>query len=71
MPMDTMHLRSAGIEPEHEKMISVKCASAWRGAFGDIAAGQCYVDTPGICSSNVERMPYTRLTTPLYPLAEL
>jgi microcystin degradation protein MlrC len=42
-------------------MISVKCASAWRSAFGNIAADQCYVDTPGICSSNVERMPYTRL----------
>lgn len=68
MPMDKMHLRSAGIEPTGERMISVKCASAWRGAFGDIAAGQCYVDTPGICSSNVERMPYTRLPKPLYPL---
>jgi microcystin degradation protein MlrC len=68
MPMDKMHLRAAGIEPAAEKMISVKCASAWRGAFGDIAAGQCYVDTPGICSSNVERMPYTRLPKPLYPL---
>jgi len=67
--MDTMHLRSVGIEPERERIISVKCASAWRGAFGDIAGGQCYVDTPGICSSNVERMPYTKLTTPLYPLA--
>jgi microcystin degradation protein MlrC len=70
MPMDTMHLRSAGIEPERERIISVKCASAWRGAFGDIAAGQCYVDTLGICSSNVERMPYTRLAAPLYPLGE-
>ena len=68
MPMDKMHLRSAGIEPTAERMISVKCASAWRGAFGDIAAAQCYVDTPGICSSNVERMPYTRLPRPLYPL---
>jgi microcystin degradation protein MlrC len=68
MPMDKMHLRCVGIEPEREQMISVKCASAWRGAFGDIAADQCYVDTPGICSSNVERIPYTRLAKPLYPL---
>jgi microcystin degradation protein MlrC len=71
MPMDTMHLRSAGIEPERAGILSVKCASAWRGAFGDIAGGQCYVDTPGICSSNVERMPYTKLTAPLYPLADI
>jgi microcystin degradation protein MlrC len=69
MPMDKMHLRCAGIEPEWERMISVKCASAWRGAFGDIAADQCYVDTPGICSSNVDRMPYTRLGNPMYPLS--
>jgi microcystin degradation protein MlrC len=64
-------LRSAGIEPERAGILSVKCASAWRGAFGDIAGGQCYVDTPGICSSNVERMPYTKLTAPLYPLADI
>ena len=70
MPMDTMHLRSVGIEPEGESIISVKCASAWRGAFGDIAGGQCYVDTSGICSSNVERMPYTKLVAPLYPLTD-
>lgn len=70
MPMDTMHLRTAGITPEREWMISVKCASAWEGAFGDMAAGQFYVDTLGICSSNVERMPYTRLSAPLYPLTK-
>ena len=68
-----MHPRAAGIEPERERSdIGEMRASAWRGAFGDIAAGQCHVDTPGICSSNVERMPMTRgSTAPLYPLADI
>jgi len=68
IPFDTLHLRIPGVEPEKAKMVSAKCASAWSGIFGGMAEGHIYVDTPGICSSNVERLPYTRLERPFYPL---
>jgi microcystin degradation protein MlrC len=68
IPFDTLHLRIPGVEPEQAKMVSAKCASAWSGIFGEMAEGHIYVDTPGICSSNVERLPYTRLERPFYPL---
>ena len=68
IPFDTLHLRIPGVEPEKAKMVSAKCASAWSGIFGGMAAGHIYVDTPGVCSSNVERMPYTRLERAFYPL---
>ena len=68
IPFDTLHLRIPGVEPEKAKMVSLKCASAWSGIFGEMAEGHVYVDTPGVCSSNVERMPYTRLERPFYPL---
>lgn len=68
IPFDTLHLRIPGVEPEKAKMVSAKCASAWSGIFGKMAEGHVYVDTPGVCSSNVERMPYTRLERPFYPL---
>src|SRR5262249_23629135 len=69
MPFDTMHLRAAGVAPERAKMVSMKCGSAWSGIFGTMADGHFYLDTPGICTSNLERMPYTRLDRKLYPLA--
>jgi microcystin degradation protein MlrC len=69
MPFDTLHLRCAGIEPEQERIISLKCGSNWRAAFGTMAAAQFYVDTPGICSSNVERVKLTRLCGDYFPLA--
>lgn len=68
IPFDTLHLRIPGVEPEKAKMVSAKCASAWSGIFGKMAEGHVYVDTPGVCSSNVERMPYTRLERAFYPL---
>ena len=68
IPFDTLHLRIPGVEPEQAKMVTAKCASAWSGIFGKMAEGHVYVDTPGVCSSNVERMPYTRLERAFYPL---
>ena len=68
IPFDTLHLRIPGVEPEKAKMVTAKCASAWSGIFGKMAEGHVYVDTPGVCSSNVERMPYTRLERSFYPL---
>jgi microcystin degradation protein MlrC len=46
----------------------MKCGSNWSAGFGDMAAGHDYVDTPGITSSNVERMPYVRFRGPAFPL---
>ncbi len=67
MPFDTAHLRSVGIDPAQEKFIAMKCGSNWSSGFGDLAAGFAYVDTPGITSSNLERMPFARFTAPVFP----
>ena len=68
MPFDTLHLRLAGIQPEQAKIITMKCGSAWATAFGDMAVGHTYVDTLGICTSNLERLTFTRLPHAFYPL---
>lgn len=68
MPFDTLHLRCAGVSPEQERIVSLKCGSNWRAAFGDMAAAQYYVDTPGICTSNIERMKLSRLRGDFFPL---
>lgn len=68
MPFDTAHLHAVGIDPARERLITMKCGSNWSAGFGDLAAGHAYVDTPGITSSNVERMPYVRFRGPAFPL---
>jgi microcystin degradation protein MlrC len=68
MPFDLAHWREVGIDPAREKLVTMKCGSMWAGILGDLAADFRYVDTDGICSSNVERMPFTRLDRPLFPL---
>jgi microcystin degradation protein MlrC len=60
MPFDTMHLREVGLDPDRERFVSTKCGSNWASAFGDIAAGHIYVDTPGITTSSLERLTYAR-----------
>jgi len=68
MPFDQGQLRSVGIVPEAERIIVVKSATAWRGAFGAIAKDAIVVDTPGVCSSRLERFTYKRARRPIYPL---
>jgi microcystin degradation protein MlrC len=68
MPFDAEQLRSVGIDPAHKKIIVVKSALAWEAAYGDIARKVIYVDTPGLCSSNLFSFPYGKRPQPVYPL---
>jgi microcystin degradation protein MlrC len=70
MPFDAEQLRSSGIEPRHKRIIVAKSALAWRSAYGDIARTVIPADTPGLCSSNLARLPYRNRRRPLYPLEE-
>lgn len=67
-PFDLGQLRSQGIEPEKAKLIGVKAAVAHRRAYDPIAKAMVWVDTPGPCSSRLDRFPYQRLKRPVYPL---
>jgi microcystin degradation protein MlrC len=68
MPFDAEQLRCLGIEPANKKIIVVKSASAWQAAYGDIAKQAIYVDTPGLCSSNLSSFTYRHRPQPVYPL---
>jgi microcystin degradation protein MlrC len=69
-PGDLAQLRSQGIVPEAQKIIVVKSAVAFRGAYGPIASEILEVDTPGLCSADLSRFPYRKLTRPIFPLDE-
>lgn len=57
-PFDLGQWRSQGIEPESLKVIVVKAAVAHRQAYDPIAARMIWVDTPGPCTSRLDRLPF-------------
>ena len=68
MPFDSDHLRAVGVVPEMQRIIVAKSGSAWRAAFDDFARKAIYVDTPGVCTSNVEQLPYVHAPPGMFPL---
>ena len=70
MPFDAEQLRCVGIEPAEQRIIVVKSASAWRAAFESVARHIVFVDTPGVCASNLAHFDYRRRPVPAYPLED-
>ena len=67
-PGDLAQLRSQGIVPEAQRIIVVKSPVAFRAAYESIAAEILVVDTPGLCTANLTRFRYTKLSRPVFPL---
>lgn len=70
-PFDLGQWRSQGVNPEELSMIGVKAAVGHRVAYGRIAAGEFTVSTSGPCTSDITRLPYTKLRRPVFPLDRL
>ena len=65
---DPEFYRSLGLEPSDAQIVVVKSPSAFRAAYGPIAADIIVVDAPGVCSSNLQSLAFRRVSHPLYPL---
>ncbi len=52
------------VHESQASLIAVKSAVAYL----PIAAGVVELDTAGLCSANLDRLPYTRLRRPIFPL---
>ena len=61
-PMDLGHLHSQGIRPEDARYVIVKAAVSHKDAYDPIARASFYVDSAGLCTSNLKRLPYKKLT---------
>jgi microcystin degradation protein MlrC len=70
LPFDADHLAAAGIAAAAQQIIVVKSAIAWQAHFRAFAKGEIYVDTPGVCASNLKRFTYSQLSHDIYPIAE-
>lgn len=62
-PFDLGQWRSQGIEPTALDVIVVKAAVAHRRVYDPIAARMLWIDTPGPCTSRLERLPFGKLGT--------
>jgi microcystin degradation protein MlrC len=70
-PFDLGQWRSQGINPEELSMIGIKAAVGHRIAYGGIASAEFTVNTSGPCTSDLTRLPYTKLRRPVFPLDQL
>lgn len=66
-PMDLGQFRSVGIEPSDHRLIAVKAAVAYRDAYASIPHRAYHLDTPGPCTSRLDRFPYRKLRQPMFP----
>ncbi len=68
MEWDTGVFRSVGLDPAQAGMVFVKSPGHFRVAFEPLAARTILADTPGPACGNTARVPWTRVTRPLWPL---
>jgi microcystin degradation protein MlrC len=70
MPFDAQQLLSLGIDPSYSRALVVKSAIAWRAAFGDVAAEVIEVDTSGVCTGRLSRLPFSEARRRMFPPSE-
>ncbi len=68
MTVDPALFRSHGIDPVYCKIVVVKSPLGFRAAYAPIAKKMLVVDTPGLSTANFVKMPWKRVSRPLYPL---
>jgi len=68
MEWDTAMYHSQGLDPRQAALVFVKSPSHFRVAFGPLARRILVADTPGPTAANMRRIPFTKVTRPLFPL---
>lgn len=65
------HFRSLGIEPPERKILAVKSELQHRAGFAGIARKIIDVDTPGLATQILSRLPYRKIRRPVFPLDDI
>lgn len=65
---DTAIYRSVGLDPASAALVFVKSPGHFRVAFGPLATRTLMADTEGPTCANMRRIPWRRVTRPLWPL---
>lgn len=67
-PLDLAMFRIVGIEPVEKLYIILKSKIQYRPTFGAFAKHVIECDSVGVAGLNFDRIPYSMLTRPIYPL---
>ncbi len=65
------HFRSLGIEPTERKILACKAELQHRAGFAGIARKFIDVDTPGLATQILSRLPYQKIRRPVFPLDDI
>jgi microcystin degradation protein MlrC len=68
MEWDTGMYLSQGLDPRQAALVFVKSPSHFRVAFGPLARRILVADTPGPTAASMRRIPFTKVSRPLFPL---
>jgi microcystin degradation protein MlrC len=68
MEWDTGMYLSQGLDPRDAGLVFVKSPAHFRAGFAPMASRILVADTPGASCSNARRIPWRRVTRPLFPL---
>ena len=60
-PMDLGQLISQDIKPEDARFIIIKAAVSHKDAYDPIASHSFYIDSQGLCTSNLKRLPFKKI----------
>ncbi len=63
--------RSVGLFPREAKLVQVKSPGGFRPTYEPFAKAIIELDAPGPTDSNLARLPYKRVTRPLFPLDDI
>ena len=66
-PYDLGYISHTGIDPAKKRYVVVKSRQHFRAGFEAIAHHIVLAAGPGVCSSDHESFPFTRLERPIYP----
>lgn len=65
------HFRSLGIEPTERRILVCKSEMQHRAGFAGIGRRFIDVDTPGLATQDLSRLPYVNIRRPVFPLDDI
>lgn len=65
--LDEAVYHQAGLEPRTADIVQAKSAGGFRGVYEPFAARIIEMDTPGLCTHDLTRLPFHRIDRPMWP----
>jgi microcystin degradation protein MlrC len=65
--LDESIYHQAGLDPRRAKMVLVKSAGGFRGVYEAFASLIIEMDTDGLCTHDLPRLPFGKIPRPMWP----